>query len=132
MEDPNVLEQEILKLEEDLELKRKELGQNDKETLRQIIGQKLRPSQPPTRQSAATPQPPTGDQQSTADLPSYLSNQLKDKVQGLVNFAFGKSISDAIKEARASGSAALIDAFHDALVDELYNYLIERGKLRKL
>lgn len=129
--DPNVLKQEILKLEEDLELKKREFGQNDREALRQIIGEKLRPSQPPTHQSALPPQPPASDQ-SPIDLPSYLSGRLKDKVQELVNIAFGKSIGDAVKKARASGNAALIDAFHDALVDELYNYLIKQGKLKKL
>ena len=38
----------------------------------------------------------------------------------------------AIKNARAIGNPAIIDAFHDALVDELYDHLIERRKLQKL
>jgi hypothetical protein len=61
-----------------------------------------------------------------------MSEELKSKVQELVNIAFSKTIDDAIKQAQATNNAALIDAFHDALVDELYNYLVERGKLKKL
>ena len=53
-------------------------------------------------------------------------------VQNLVNTAFTKSLKDAADDARKTNNAALIDAFHDALVDQLYDHLVERGKLKKL
>lgn len=133
------LEIEIAQLERDLALKREELEKkkesgeiaempHDKETLRQVIGEKIQSFRPPAGQG----EPAAGYQPPAAGLPSYLSADLKDKVQELTDTAFTKSISDAVKEARATGNAALIDAFHDALVDELYDYLIERGKLKKI
>jgi len=141
---PNSLEQEIAQIERDLTSKREALERqkqtgaipeipHEKETLREIIGEKIAPSPAPIQPSPA-PAPP---QQAVPSLPSfeppsYLSEELKAKVQELINTAFSKTIDDAIKQARATNNAALIDAFHDALVDELYNYLVERGKLKKL
>ena len=140
---PNLLEQEIAQIERDLASKREVLEKqkragaipevlHEKETLREVVGEKLgrapapqpAPAQPPAPQPAV---PPTA-----VEPPSYLSEELKVKVQELVNTAFSKTISDAVKQARATNNAALLDAFHDALVDELYNYLVERGKLKKM
>lgn len=134
----NILEQEIVKLERDLAFKKQELEQkkesgeinelpHEKETLRQVIGEKigLSKTNPSTDSGQAS-----GGRKPTAALP--FTDDIKAKVQELTNVAFGKSIEEAIKQARATDNAALIDAFHDALVDELYDYLIERGKLKKL
>ncbi len=143
-ETPNSLEQEIAKIEQDLTSKREALERqkqtgaipempHEKETLREIVGEKIAPSQVPAQQSAPTT-PGVGIPTGSVGIepPSYMSEELKAKVQELVNTAFSKTIDDAIKQARATNNAALIDAFHDALVDELYNYLVERGKLKKL
>ncbi len=144
-EAPNSLEQEIAQIERDLASKRASLEQqrqtgaisevpHERETLREIVGEKIAPSKTPMPLPAGGPPP----QQITTlpppqiEPPSYMSEELKGKVQELVNTAFSKTIDDAIKQARATNNAALIDAFHDALVDELYNYLVERGKLKKL
>jgi hypothetical protein len=140
---PNLLEQEIAQIERDLASKREVLEKqkragaipevlHEKETLREVVGEKLgrapapqpAPAQPPAPQPAVPPP--------AVEPPSYLSEELKVKVQELVNTAFSKTISDAVKQARATNNAALLDAFHDALVDELYNYLVERGKLKKM
>ncbi len=140
----NSLEQEIAQIEQDLTSKREALERqkqtgaisempHEKETLREVVGEKLSqapmpqpaPAVPPAPQLAVPPPP-------AVEPPSYLSEELKIKVQELVNTAFSKTIDDAVKQARATNNAALIDAFHDALVDELYNYLIERGKLKKM
>jgi hypothetical protein len=144
-EAPNSLEQEIAQIERDLESKRAVLEQqkkegtipevpHEKETLREIVGEKMAPLQAPVSPPADVPPPqqPTTLPPPQVEPPSYLSEELKTKVQELINIAFSKTIDDAIKQARATNNAALIDAFHDALVDELYNYLVERGKLKKL
>lgn len=141
---PNSLEQEIAQIERDLASKRAALEQqkqegaipevpHEKETLREIVGEKIAPPPAvgpvPVRPSPVVPPttlPPA------VEPPSYLSEDLKAKVQELVNAAFAKTIDDAVKQARATNNAALIDAFHDALVDELYNYLVERSKLKKM
>lgn len=124
----NQLEQEIVQIERQLEEKRdalrdqqKELP-HDKELLHSVIREKIQPSAPQT----ATP-PPASDTSGSSVPPELLQ-----KVQALVNTAFIKSIDEAIQEAKSTNNAALIDAFHDLLVDELYDHLVERGKLTKL
>lgn len=144
-EAPNSLEQEIARIEQDLTSKREALERqkqtgaipeipHEKETLREIVGEKITPPQTPVPPTAGGPLPqqPTTLPTPQVEPPSYMSEELKSKVQELVNVAFSKTIDEAIKQARATNNAALIDAFHDALVDELYNYLVERGKLKKM
>jgi hypothetical protein len=144
-EAPNSLEQEIAQIEQDLASKRAALEQqhqtgqipempHEKETLREIVGEKIVPPSAGIPAPSAPTTPGVGVPTGSVGIepPSYLSEELKTKVQELINTAFAKTIDDAIKQARATNNAALIDAFHDALVDELYNYLVERGKLKKL
>lgn len=68
----------------------------------------------------------------TDEPASYQRPELREDVQELVNTAFEKDISTAIEEAKKRDNPALLDAFHDALVDYLYDHLVERGKLEKL
>ena len=122
------LEQEIAQIEQDLAMKRESLREqnkelpHDKEILHSVVREKLNPAMPSPAPAPSTSTP------STTTIPP----ELHQKVQALVNVAFMKSINEAIKEARATNNAALIDAFHDLLVDELYTHLIERGKLKKM
>lgn len=139
------IEQEIAQIEKQLAEKRavleqqKSTGQiaempHEKETLREVVREQYaapapavqQPTTPSVSSGRAVTPPPV------VEPPSYLSDELKATVQQLVNTAFTTTLADAIKQARATNNAALIDAFHDALVDELYNYLIERGKIQKL
>jgi len=136
------LEQEIVQIEQDLASKRAalelqhEAGQitempHEKETLHEVIGEHIGAAQPDspvpsTSSGQAAPPPPV------IEPPAYLSPELKEKVQELVNVAFAQTLEAAIKQALTTNNAALIDAFHDALVDELYGYLLERGKLKNL
>ncbi len=141
---PTTLEQEIAQIERDLASKRAALeGQSqagsvsemphEKEILHEVVGEKIDASQTPVPQSAA-PAGGSGQgvQSPVVEPPAYLSAELKEKVQELVNIAFTQTIEVAIKQARATNNAAIVDAFHDALVDELYSYLLDRGKLNKL
>lgn len=141
----NSLEQEIAQIEQDLASKRAALesqqqsGQiaevpHEKEVLREVVGERIGASDPASQSPLADNRQPIINTPPPliVDSPAYLSPELKEKVQELVNVAFNQSPSEAIKQARATNNAALIDAFHDALVDELYNYLIERGKLQKM
>ena len=49
-----------------------------------------------------------------------------------MNDAFANSIASAAKKARDTNNPALMDAFHDALVDQLFDHLVERGKLERI
>lgn len=120
------LEQEIASIERELASKRELLRDQNKElppereTLHEVVRQKISSTPPPV-----TPAP-------TDDAGTTLPPELHKKAQALVNVAFLKTIDEAIKEARATNNAALIDAFHDLLVDELYTHLVERGKLKTM
>src|SRR3989344_1293360 len=82
--------------------------------------------QPPTDNTASLPAPVV------SEPPSYLSDELKSKVQELVDLAFSKGLAEAVKEVSKINNPALLDAFHDVLVDQLYDALVERGKLEKV
>ncbi|MBI2062431.1 MAG: hypothetical protein HYT64_01955 [Candidatus Yanofskybacteria bacterium] len=126
------IEQEIAQLEKQLQEKKANLGQQpeqkelpaDKEILRQVVGEKLQQHVPAYVPKPASPQ--------TDDHVSYLTDELKNKIQELVNHVFQNSLEQGIKEAVNSKNPALIDAFHDVLVDQLYDTLLERKKVNPI
>lgn len=137
------IEQEIAQIEKQLAEKRAVLEQqqsagqiaevpHEKETLREVVREQYAVPAPAVQQPTTNNQLPITAPPPVVEPPSYLSDELKASVQQLVNTVFTVSLEQAVKQARATNNAALIDAFHDALVDELYNYLVERGKLQKL
>ncbi len=123
------IEQEIAQLEKQLQEKKANLGQQpeqneslpDKEILREVVGEKIQEHAPAYIPKPA-PQAQTDDTDSVAP-------ELKDKIQELVNHVFQNSLDQGIKEAVKSNNPALIDAFHDVLVDQLYDTLLERKKV---
>ena len=150
METPIALEQEIADIERRLAEKRAELEQKkqsgeieilpeEKETLHEIVGEKIQEQIPQFQPSVPLPvQAPTTDDQTVTSSPSiqgplsYLTEEFQNKVQDLINITFQNSLDKAVKQARDINNPALLDAFHGVLVDELYQFLIERGKLKKL
>lgn len=60
------------------------------------------------------------------------SLELQDQIKALSNLAFEKGLDFAIETAKALDNPHILDAFHDNLVDKLYQKLIEQGKLKKL
>ncbi len=137
-ENSNSIQQEIAKLEQQLTEKRANLEQqsaetdkevpHDKEILKQVVGEKIQ-EHLSAQAGAPTYIPQAKSQQKDDATQSYTDPDLKDKVQELVNLAFNKSLEEGIREATKSNNFALIDAFHDVLVDQLYDALIERRKL---
>ena len=141
MESEQPIHQEIADLERQLREKREQLsGQqnsgeivelpHEKETLHEIIGEKIVEGAAPSGMPSVQPPPVVLAPPTTS--PPQLTEEMKTQVQELVNTAFSHGVDQAIKKVRATNNAALIDAFHDMLVDELYNYLVERGKLKSL
>jgi hypothetical protein len=134
------LEQEISKLEEEYSKKRAEVERkyeegkieklpSEKETLREAVGEGLEKMAPPEEPALGVePSAPKPE----GEIPSYQLPEFQLDVQKLVDIAFEKSIAEAVKEVRATHNPALIDAFHDALVDNLYDQLVERGKIKEL
>lgn len=102
---------------------------SEKEMLHEIVGEKIQQHVP-----AYQPQQPTVQAPSPviAEPPSYLSQELKDKIQEIIRLVFAKNLEEGIREAAKTGNMAVIDAFHDILVDELYDQLIEKRKLDRV
>lgn len=131
------IEHDIAELEHQLAEKKAALGHelSDKEVLHGIVGEKIKEHVPEFIPGSSKPaelptsQPPAP---LTLETPSYLAQELKDKIQAIINIVFEKNLEEGIKEVAKSGNIALIDAFHDVLVDELYSQLVEKNKLDKI
>jgi hypothetical protein len=127
---------EIAQIEEHLAKKREELKQqqeagdieslpDDKEVLRKVVGEQINPESSAPSQSQSdddddsSTHPPPSDETPLYEVPE-------------IHKAFNSSIESAAKEARDLNNPALMDAFHDALADQLYDHLVEQGKLKKI
>lgn len=56
----------------------------------------------------------------------------ENKIKTLSMMAFSEGIEKSVEMARALKDPFILDALHDKLVGELYNELIEKGKLREV
>ena len=121
-ESSSTIEQDIAELEKQIEQKKATLehDKSEKEILHDIVGQKIQTHAP--QHQLTSVQAPTSI---ATEPPSYLSQELKDKIQAMVQTVFSKSLDEGIKEAVKTGNIAVIDAFHDILTDELYEQLLE-------
>ena len=130
-ENISTIEHDIADLERRLQDKKAflEHEKSEKELLHEVVGEKIKehiPSYQPSLPSVSAPVLPA------TEPPSYLSQDLKDKIQEMIRLVFDKNLEEGIKEAAKTGNMAFIDAFHDILTDELYGQLIEKGKLKKI
>jgi len=133
------IEQQIADLERQLQDKKSALEQSnsgregipsEKEILHEIVGEKIQEHAPEYRPKPLAQAPLPAPQ--VQDPPSYLSQDLKNQIQDLINLVFSKSIDAGIKSAAETKNPALIDAFHDVLVDQLYGTLLERKKISEV
>ncbi|MDO8495776.1 MAG: hypothetical protein Q7S32_04700 [bacterium] len=140
MENPANLEQEIADIEKRLAEKKAALQEShdaeetpsDKAVLHEVVGEKIQEMSPQGLPTVSAPVQPVTPPPPPSDPPAHLSEDLKNQIQTLVNITFTKSLADALKELAKIENPALLDAFHDVLVDQLYDTLVERGKLEKI
>ena len=72
-------------------------------------------------------------QQAVVQSMQQIKNQPKERqIQLLIEMAFGKGVIEAVEVVKRLDNPYLLDEFHDALVDELYNKLVEQGKLKQI
>lgn len=126
------LEQEILDLGGRIE--RGASHGKVRETIRESMGERIYGSPlPPERISEATPQRPSAaPPQSAGPLPRYASDapaEVKLKAEELLELAWHKGISAAVKEARKADPLTM-DIFHDAITEKLFEEFIKRGILK--
>jgi len=131
----NNLEQEIAELQKMIEAKRDQLEKaggiiEEKELVRQSVREMFLnvPAQIPL--STTTPTPAT-----TQTVPvggsylDYLDPQTTETINRFIGEIQAKGITPVINEV-ASQKPFVVDAFHDALVDKLYDELKQRGLIK--
>ena len=139
----NNLEQEIADLQKMIEAKRDQLEKDggiveEKDLVRQSVKEMfLNTSTPkagqtiPSQNSSAITSTPAISQTvpATGSYLDYLDDQTAEVINGLVSQIGTKGITAVINEASAQ-EPFVIDAFHDALVDKLYDELKTRGLVK--
>ena len=123
----NIIERDIERLSKEI-AEKKNLPEYKEVPEKELIKQTLEP----IIKSAAVSQPAAAvSSQSKSDnqtLPNYLNDsplEVKLQVEKLVESVFRQGIEKAVKEA-SKNSAFVLDAFHDALTDKLYDELKKR------
>ena|SRR3989344_8786664 len=122
----SALEQDIKRLS--TEAKERGVAEKGKEVLKTVIKEQVTPTSP----GDVVPVQPTVPPTSSISLPHYMEGEkdlVKLKVEKLLDLAWHKGIKRASEEARDSGPIVL-DAFHDALTDKLYEELKKRGLIK--
>ena len=100
--------------------------EDHKEIVRRVVGERLG-----KMQQQPTQQPVFNVIQDDGTEKSYDNPDLKPTVDNLVSTVFEKNLDAAVDEVKSYDNPALLDAFHDALVDRLYDQLIQTGKLKQ-
>jgi actin-related protein len=125
-ESVSTIEQDIVQLEKQLREKKASLegeqkSRPEKELLKEVTGERIRQHLP--------------EYQAKTELDNHLSEpqhtdaDLKNEAEKFVNIVLDKNLEDGIKQISDTRNPALIDVFHDLLVDELYDRMIREGKL---
>ncbi len=124
----NIIEKDIERLSKEIAEKKK-LPEYKEVPERELIKQTLQPlvKQPSIQASKPTAQPAASTEETI--IPDYLKDsppEIKLQVEKLVDSVFHQGIEKTVKEANQAGPF-ILDAFHDALTDKLYDELKKRN-----
>lgn len=145
----NNLNEEIKALEQILREKKRELEtkglapasvEEEKKILKEAVKEHIEraaEAMPPSAPSGvqdivgqvAVPPSPTPSDQAQDDPLAGLDH--RDQIEELATIAFSKGIVEAVNTARRTNNPHLLDEFHDALVDRLYDYLVQEGVIER-
>lgn len=125
---PEIVNSEISKVESDLNSRGIEASEAEKGHVHEVVGERIKEKAGAEGMPHYTPQAPKTD----ASTPSYFTPELQPLVQDLINIAWSKGLDAALSQALKSGNVALVDAFHDAIVDELFDLMVENKSVEKL
>ena len=142
----NHIKQEIVALEEILREKKRELEakeelapsgvEGEKELLKKAVKEHIE------RARETPPAPPVSSLPNAQPLPSLTPSEPsqwqpvddplagldhREQIEELASIAFSKGIVEAVNVARRANNPHLLDEFHDALVDRLYDYLVQES-----
>lgn len=130
------IQDEVIELEKKLAEKKYELAKkeevekHDRELIKEIIKEKVEISKPPK----VTPPPssPLATKVVAKKAKELMGEKKERQIELLTNLAFEKGVIHASEVAQKLDDPYILDEFHDALVDEFYNYLVEQGKLKQI
>ncbi|OGZ61379.1 MAG: hypothetical protein A3H51_01225 [Candidatus Spechtbacteria bacterium RIFCSPLOWO2_02_FULL_38_8] len=132
------LEDYLEEIVQEVEKRQQETGdssfkpQNHKELIHQVVGEKLgKPVLPSVQSDDETDEDKVETEEDIGEK-SYEKPELKSSVDELINITFEKDLDTAVGKVKTENNPALLDAFHDALVDKLYDHLVQSGRLKQL
>lgn len=97
--------------------------EKEKEILKEVVVERISTAQPL----------PTAQQQAVVQRAQQLKDEPKERqIELLIQMVFEKGVIEAVEVAKKLDNPYLLDEFHDALVDQLYNKLVEQGKLKQV
>lgn len=143
-EKPKQLREEIEALETILREKKRELEakgeqRDGKELIREAVQEHIE------RARETPPAPPVSSLPNAQPLPSLTPSEPsqlqpvddplagldhREQIEELAAIAFSKGIVEAVNVARRANNPHLLDEFHDALVDRLYDYLVQESIIK--
>jgi|GEM_PF-361529 len=142
------LEDQIALLHKELEMKQKALeaqqkeAPHPKELLREVVGEKIEAIKnvPGVPLPPSPPQPAKRSEEDEWKLqapryqakPSYELETLAPLLAPFQQMLEEKTLDETIGEVVKTDNPAIVDAFHDWLVEKSYAHLIETGKLERV
>jgi hypothetical protein len=76
---------------------------------------------------------PPADTEPTVEAPQGEPlSEVETAVQRLINVTFEQGIDEGIRQALKMRNAAVLDIFHDTIVDRLYQELLKRRKIKQV
>jgi len=124
------LERDIRELEAKLEtLKGKKEAARPREVVKEHLAPRIYRGLPP---KAAAAKPTPRAKPSSPTLPDYIekySDEIRLEAEKLIDLAWRKGIDAAVGAAEREG-AFMLDVFHDALTDKLYEKFQEKGLIK--
>jgi hypothetical protein len=98
--------------------------EREKEILKQVVAEKLR-IQP---QGVSAQAPASAQQIAKTQKDDQRRVEYQEVISSLVETVFTQGLDEAVKQARQTHNAFLIDAFHDELVDRFYQEIKSQEK----
>lgn len=118
------IQEERRELEKRIVPERKEEIERKKEELKEIT------EKPKKRPVKITPPVQITDEELASDLRHVMALPKPRQVKVLIYLSFKKGLQHAVNIAKQLKDPYILDEFHDTLVDELYNLLVKRHKLK--
>ncbi len=141
------LEEQIALLHKELEVKQKALEaqqetQHPRELLHEVVGEKIEAikNTPNMPSPPLPPRPPRKSEEDEWKLqapryqakPSYELEALASLLAPFQKMLEEKTLEETIVGVVKTDNPALVDAFHDWLVEKAYSHLVETGKLERV